>query len=111
MTGSDTLPVQLPSDGIQGLAMMAPVVGLPLLLHAVGGAVITGAGFAAVSTVVSPIAAKIFQATNMSASGHRRRIAKAVPELPVSVPITVTVVEELPSGNEDRIPIAAEANI
>jgi len=100
MTGSDTLPVQLPSDGIKGLAMMAPVVGLPLLLHAVGGAVVTGAGFAAVSSVASPIAAKIFQATNMSVSGHRRRIGKAV-----------TVVDELPSGNEDRIPIAAEANI
>lgn len=111
MTGSDTLHVQPPTDGIKGLAMMAPIVGLPFLLHAVGGAVVTGAGFAAVSSFMSPIAAKIFQERKMSAFRNFRSIGKALPELPVSIPVTVTVVEELPSGNVDRIPVAAEVII
>lgn len=87
MSGSDTLQVQVPSDGIQGLAMLAPVVCLPFLLPAVAGAVIAGVGFVAVSSVVSPFAGKILQATRGLIAGPSAGVGKALPEF--SVPITV----------------------
>lgn len=104
MSGSDTLPFQVPSDGIKGLAMMAPVVGLPFLLHAVGGAVITGVGYAAVSSVVSPLVRKIFKATKGLIGGPSTGFSKALRELPV--PVTVTVAPNVPAGEECGIPKA-----
>jgi hypothetical protein len=109
MSGSDTLSVQLPSDGIKGLAMIAPVVGLPLLLHAVGGAVITGAGFVAVSSVMNPIAGIISRATKGLASVPQQSIAKPAPEF--SVPITVTVADEVSAGDVECRPQAVEVII
>ncbi|NTU54086.1 MAG: hypothetical protein HGA97_10385 [Chlorobiaceae bacterium] len=44
-------------NGIQGWAMMLPVVGLPLGFHAVGGALVVGVGMiAAVAPVAVPAA-------------------------------------------------------
>lgn len=37
------------ASGAQGLAMMAPVIGLPLGLHAVSGALLVGAGIAPIA--------------------------------------------------------------
>lgn len=99
MSISDTLPVQLPSDGIKGLAMMAPVVGFPLLLHAVGGVVITGIGFAAVSSFVRPVADRIFQGTKGLSFDSRQSFGKVACKIPV--PITVTVIEEVPASRAE----------
>ncbi len=107
MSGSDTLPVQVPSDGIKGLAMMAPVVGLPFLLHAVGGAVITGIGYAAVSSLLSPLATKILQATSSLVSGPSAA-GKALPEF-LPVPVTVTVAPKVPAGDDGCTSQAEEA--
>jgi hypothetical protein len=90
LSESDTLLVHAPSDGIKGLAMMAPVVGLPFLLHALGGAVITGVGFVAVSTVVSPFAGKILQAAKGLIADPSSGRGKAHQEFPVPVPISGT---------------------
>jgi len=46
-------PIKTSPNGIQGLAMLAPIVGLPLGVHALGGALVTVAGFA---VTVAPIA-------------------------------------------------------
>lgn len=99
MSGSDTLPLQVPSDGIKGLAMMAPVVGLPFLLHAVGGAVITGIGFAAVSSVVSPFAEKFLQAAKGLIAQPSTGFGKALPAHPV--PVAITVSGKAAAGEED----------
>lgn len=98
MSGSDTLPVQAPSDGIKGLAMMAPVVGLPLLLHALGGAVITGIGFTAVSSVMNPLAEKILHLTRGLSDETPCGGGHACQELPVAV--TITVEGESPASKE-----------
>jgi hypothetical protein len=62
MTETDALPIEISPNGAKGLALMAPVLGLPLLLHALSGAVVGGLGFAVFSTVMSPLAGKILQA-------------------------------------------------
>lgn len=61
MSGKDTLPVKAPSEGIPGLSMIAPFIGLPLFIHALSGAVLTGLGFAAFSSFTLPFAGKILR--------------------------------------------------
>ncbi|TLU83096.1 MAG: hypothetical protein FDX30_08505 [Chlorobium sp.] len=63
MSESKTLPANASSDGIKGLAMMAPVVGVPLFVHAMGGVFLTGIGFFALSPIIAPFKKSIFKAT------------------------------------------------
>lgn len=53
MSESSGTPLKTSPNGVQGLAMMAPVVGLPFGIHALGGAVVAVAGLA---VTVAPIA-------------------------------------------------------
>ena len=66
MSDTDTLPLEISPNGTKGLALMAPVLGLPLLLHAVTGAVVGGLGFAVVSVLIRPLAGKVLQAAKKS---------------------------------------------
>jgi hypothetical protein len=63
MSGEETLSIQGPSDGMKGLVMLVPVVGLPLAFQALGAIVVAGAGFLAISSVLGPFKEKILQAT------------------------------------------------
>lgn len=99
MSDTDHLPVTVSSEGVTGLAMMAPVAGFPLVFHAVSGAVVGGIGFAALSAFMSPFAGMIFLA-----SRNRKLRLPAVPEdvsaassVSVSVPVAVTVTEKVPA--------------
>ncbi|KZK75078.1 MAG: hypothetical protein A3K90_04495 [Pelodictyon luteolum] len=49
-------------QGVQGLAMLAPFVGTPLCLHALGGAFFMGAGIAATLVPIAPAAVPILGA-------------------------------------------------
>ena len=51
---SSTLP-----EGVKSLAMASPLLGVPLLLHAVTGAVVGGVGLAAVSFLLGPAAKQL----------------------------------------------------
>ena len=59
MPETDSTPKPPPFAGSIGLSMLAPVVGLPLFIHALGGAIFTGLGVAAASTVMLPFAGKM----------------------------------------------------
>jgi hypothetical protein len=88
--------LKLPSDGITGLSMMAPVIGLPIFLHALSGAVVAGIGFLAYSTV-SPVAGKILQATKEIPllSFPDIKQARLEPSRVEHVPITFSVQESV----------------
>jgi len=67
MAEAEDLLKKLPPEGVMGLTMMAaPVVGLPLVFHAVTGAVIGGIGFAAVTTLMSPFIGKMLTAAGQA---------------------------------------------
>jgi hypothetical protein len=59
MSESNALPVQTPIQGAKGLVMLTPVIGLPVLLHAVTGAVVGGLGAAVMSMVLGPAAKQL----------------------------------------------------
>lgn len=42
------------SDGIKGIALMVPAIGLPLAFHLLNGAIATGAGILALSAALAP---------------------------------------------------------
>jgi hypothetical protein len=79
MSGSERPAIKDPSDGIKGLAMMAPVVGLPLAFHAVGGVVLSGAGFMAIATMLSPFRDEIMKVMS-GVAGTSKNLNKSVPE-------------------------------
>ncbi|TCD48497.1 hypothetical protein [Chlorobium sp. N1] len=57
MSESSGTPMQTATNGVQGLAMMAPVIGIPAGLHAVSGALVAGAGIlATVAPIALPVA-------------------------------------------------------
>lgn len=53
MSDFSSAPLKTSPNGVQGLAMMAPIVGLPFGIHVLGGAVVAVAGIA---VTVAPIA-------------------------------------------------------
>jgi hypothetical protein len=59
MSEAEALPIRVPSDGMKGLAMMLPIVGLPFAFHALSLAVLTGAGFFTISSLLSPFNDKV----------------------------------------------------
>ncbi|NHQ60712.1 hypothetical protein G9409_08985 [Chlorobium sp. BLA1] len=77
--------------------MMAPVIGLPLFLHALSGAFVAGLGAAAISTVMAPFAGKILQATKGMPLLPSFDIKPAMLEtsLVEHVPITISVQESV----------------
>ncbi|NTU59052.1 MAG: hypothetical protein HGB00_09105 [Chlorobiaceae bacterium] len=100
MSGTDTLPIQISPDGVKGLAMMAPVIGFPLIVHALTGAVITGVagvGLAAISSVMGPFKEDILQAT-------KGMLVRQIPcdshDVPVNSVIDIVSVTENPSCHE-----------
>jgi hypothetical protein len=97
MSGTDASPAKLPSDGIKGLAMMAPVVGLPLFIHALGGVVISGVGFAALTSAMSPFREEILKAVNGIGLRNPDEVKKAVPASSVLVPVSITVADREPT--------------
>jgi hypothetical protein len=90
MSTTDTLPAQIPSDGVKGLAMMVPALGLPLIIHALSGVVISGVGFAAITSVMSPFRSQILQAVKVKSARSPVEESKAVPASPVPEPVLVT---------------------
>ena len=65
---SDThaLPIEISTNCTKGLALIAPVLGLPLLLHAVTGAVVGCLGVTEVAVLISPLAGKVLPAVKTS---------------------------------------------
>lgn len=60
MSETQAVAVNAPiPEGAKGLVMLAPVIGLPVLLHAVTGAVVGGVGAAVMSMVVGPAARQL----------------------------------------------------
>ncbi|NTU68660.1 MAG: hypothetical protein HGB02_07255 [Chlorobiaceae bacterium] len=60
MPETNSVPVKAPiPEGSKGLVMLAPVIGLPVLLHAVTGAVVGGVGAAVMSMVLGPVAKQV----------------------------------------------------
>lgn len=49
MSESSSTTTKPVANGIQGLAMMAPIIGVPLGLHAMGGAILVGVGIAPIA--------------------------------------------------------------
>ncbi len=72
---------------------MAPVVGFPLVLHAVGGAVVTGLGVAAFSALLSPYAEKVFQTDKEKSGRHplASRYARMNSSDTELIPVRITV--------------------
>lgn len=98
MSGMEILSrTKVSSEGATGLSMIAPVVGLPLFFHALGGVFVTGLGAVAISTVMSPFTGKILQATKgttfLPPSGFRRTSLN--PSIIEHVPITISVHESM----------------
>jgi len=96
MSSSDSMQAQIPSDGTKGLAMMVPALGLPLFIHALGGVVISGAGFAAIASVISPFRSQILQAGKGISARSQVEVRKAVPASPVPEPVSTTVADQEP---------------
>ncbi|NTW83494.1 MAG: hypothetical protein HGB36_09030 [Chlorobiaceae bacterium] len=79
MSETISLPKNTSSDGIKGLAMMAPVVGFPLFIHAMGGVFLTGIGFIALSPIFAPFKENILKATkNMLADTYSNLEKKVI---------------------------------
>jgi hypothetical protein len=57
MSDSSSTTLKTSRNGVQGLAMMLPVLGIPLGIHVLGGALFVGAGIAvAVAPLAVPVA-------------------------------------------------------
>lgn len=92
---------------MQGLAMLAPLVGIPLCLHALGGILLAGAGIAATLAPMTPAAVPIlgalastvdFGAITKKRSGSSGS-AKTLNTV-VAVPITAkNVIDEAAAGS------------
>jgi len=97
MSGTEILSIELPSEGVTGLSMMAPVISLPLFLHALSGVFVAGIGAAAISTILAPVARKILQATKAIPLLHPSGLNQAgmTTSLVEPVPITVSFHESV----------------
>ncbi len=81
MSDAGSSPIKVPSDGMKGLAMMLPIVGLPFAFHALSLAVLTGAGFFAISSLISPFNIKVLRLARNSGLMPAVEPGKANPEI------------------------------
>lgn len=94
MSGDDQSTLKVSDGGVKGLAMMAPFVGMPFLLHAVSGAVVTGAGVLALASAMGPFKSDIMQAARALGLGLPANPENAAKPAAIEEPsIIVTVTE------------------
>lgn len=111
MSESSHIPLKTSPNGVQGLAMLAPVLGIPIGIHLLGGAVVTVTGIAVmVAPVAVPVALPLLFSV-ASNGGFDSIVQKLFPSVPAtavplhgvqtvtdvpvmeSVPITMKVVQ------------------
>ena len=80
------------SDGAKGLAMAVPVVGLPALIHAVSGLLVTGIGVAPI-ILASGFLANQFLPDGMNIGDMIQKINQS-PDRKSSNPVSVTATKE-----------------
>ena len=80
--------------------MMAPVIGLPLLFHALGGVVLTGFGFVAISSVMKPIAGKFLKVAKGMSGEHPLGSKKVCLESSLCDAVPFTVIASQPLNAE-----------
>lgn len=68
MSADESLTANIAPDGVKGLAMMVPAVGLPLAFHLLNGAIITGAGVLALSAAFTPFTGELLKAFRKSSA-------------------------------------------
>lgn len=77
MSESCSAPLKTSPNGVQGLAMMAPIVGLPFGIHVLGGAVVAVAGIAVtVAPIAVPLAVPLLY--NVASKGGFDSIVKKI---------------------------------
>jgi len=95
MSESFSTTLKTSPNGVQGLAMMAPVIGLPIGIHVLGGALVAVAGITvAVAPIVVPVAIPLLY--NVASKGGfdsitrklfpARQTAGAVQKVVINVP-------------------------
>ncbi|HWQ25716.1 MAG TPA: hypothetical protein VN367_02935 [Chlorobaculum sp.] len=75
--------------------MTGPAVGLPLFIHALSGAVITGAGVDVVTSVMSPFREQILEAAKGMIIRHFPGDSQVVPVIPVKEPVSSIVADQV----------------
>ena len=79
---------------------MAPVVGLPLFIHALSGAVLSGLGFAALTFSMSPFRKEILKAVNAMSMGKPVDASKTVQASTVVEPVSIKLVNQEPTSEK-----------
>lgn len=77
MSESFSTTLKTSPNGVQGLAMMAPIIGLPIGIHVLGGALVAVAGITvAVAPIAVPIAIPLLY--NVASKGGFDSITKKI---------------------------------
>uniref|UniRef100_Q3AQD4 Uncharacterized protein n=1 Tax=Chlorobium chlorochromatii (strain CaD3) TaxID=340177 RepID=Q3AQD4_CHLCH len=89
----------MPSQGINGLAMLTPIIGFPIFFHALSGMVVAGIGVTAYNNVVAPLAGKLVEFTQDTLPQLLPPLTPSIlsiipaQEVPVVIPITIKAKE------------------
>jgi len=109
MSESSGTPIKTSPNGIQGLAMMAPILGLPLGVHALSGALVTVAGIAVtVAPVAVPVAVPVLFNV-ASKGGFESIVRKFVPSVRITGSAGNVVNTAADDTGKDAAPIIRSA--
>jgi hypothetical protein len=79
MSEAHSIPPEQSSNGVKGLAMMAPFIGVPVLFHALSGTVVTGLGFFTVASALTPFKDDLLKVAKSVAKEISTDLEKFVP--------------------------------
>ncbi len=99
----DSCRVEQSSNGVKGLAMMAPFVGAPVLFHALTGAVVSGLGFATIATALTPFKDDLLKAAKSLANEMSANLGSVSAPTSSSKPVHIAATSEggdIPIKNE-----------
>jgi hypothetical protein len=71
---------------MKGLVMLAPVIGFPFVFHALSGALVTGAGFFAISAALTPFKEHILQTARNKTIGQTENVSHDNPGIGMAAP-------------------------
>ena len=97
MSGNDRQRLNVSPDGVRGLALMLPAVGLPIAFHVLNGAMLAGAGFFALSAVIMPFSDDLMKAVGKYALEEQPGATDHPPESDQRIPDACDDVPD-PSG-------------
>jgi hypothetical protein len=80
MPENDLQRLPVSADGVKGLAMMVPAIGLPIAFHVLNGVMIAGAGVLALSAALTPFSGEIMKVLGKLSATDRHGVEESPPD-------------------------------